>query len=216
MNSVAVIDYGMGNLRSVCKAIEHVSSEVRINLTSDPKVVRKADRIVFPGQGAIRGCVTALESRGLHEVLVEMTKTKPFLGICLGLQALYDFCEEHGGTHGLGILPGRVPRFPMDGKNSSPADEILKIPHMGWNQVHQVKPHPLWDGIAQDARFYFVHSYYVESAKQDDIAATTEYGITFTSAASHENIFAVQFHPEKSQHAGLCLLQNFVKWDGSQ
>jgi len=216
MKNVAVIDYGMGNLRSVCKAIEHVSNGIQVRLTSDPDVLRQADRIVFPGQGAIRGCVTALESRGLRAALVEAAGTKPLLGICLGLQALYDYSEEHGGTQGLGILPGRVPRFPADGGQKPATGQGLKIPHMGWNQVHQRSAHPLWQGIPQDARFYFVHSYYVDSTEQRDVAATTDYGITFTSAAARANIFAVQFHPEKSQLPGLRLLKNFIEWDGNR
>ncbi len=211
MNTVAVIDYGMGNLRSVCKAIEHVSRTVRVQLTSDPETVRRADRVVFPGQGAIGGCVTALAAGGLHDAVFEAMRTRPFLGICLGLQALYESSEEGGGTACFDVLPGRVRLFPP----ATMKAQALKVPHMGWNQVRQEKPHPLWRGIPQEARFYFVHSYYADSAMPDDIAATTEYGLRFTSAAARANIFAVQFHPEKSQKAGLKLLENFVAWDGS-
>ncbi|MBI3575773.1 MAG: imidazole glycerol phosphate synthase subunit HisH [Gammaproteobacteria bacterium] len=214
MNTVAVIDYGMGNLRSVCKAMEHVAPAARVQLTSDPEAVRRAGRVVFPGQGAIGGCMAALEHGDLREPLLEAMKTKPFLGICLGLQALYDFSEEGGGTPCLSLLAGSVKRFPTE-KMTDPATGLpLKVPHMGWNQVHQEKPHPLWRGIAQDSRFYFVHSYYAESAESGDISGSTDYGLRFTSAAARANIFAVQFHPEKSQQAGLTLLKNFVSWDG--
>ena len=215
MNTVAIIDYGMGNLRSVCKAIEHVSPKARVQLTSDPAVIRRADRVVFPGQGAIGGCMAALERGDLREPLLEAMKTKPFLGICLGLQALYDFSEEGGGTPCLSLLAGSVKRFPAEKMTDKTTGLPLKVPHMGWNQVHQRKPHPLWRGIAQDSRFYFVHSYYAESAQSGDVTGSTDYGLRFTSAAARANIFAVQFHPEKSQQAGLTLLENFVAWDGN-
>ena len=219
-SSVAVIDYGMGNLRSVCKALEHVGQEagesVQVWLTEDPDRIRQADRVVFPGQGAIAGCVQALSKSGMDRVLAEVMANKPFLGICLGLQALYDFSEEGGGVNGLGVLPGTVRRFPRDMPDPVTGGH-LKIPHMGWNRVHQTHAHPLWTGIAQDERFYFVHSYYADTADADAdcVAATTDYGLTFTSAAGRANIFAVQFHPEKSQHAGLQLLKNFLVWDGT-
>jgi glutamine amidotransferase len=213
MNTVAVIDYGMGNLRSVCKAIEHVAPNARVQLTADPAVIRGAERVVFPGQGAIGGCITALAAGGLREAVFEALRHKPFLGICLGLQALYDYSEEGGGTPCFSILPGRVRLFPPATMRA--ADPPLKVPHMGWNQVHQERAHPLWRGIPQDARFYFVHSYYAEAADAADVAATTDYGLRFTSAAARANIFAVQFHPEKSQKAGLKLLENFVAWNGS-
>ena len=240
MTTVAIIDYGMGNLRSVCKAIEHVAlprwyrklsmtrlrplcraieqavpKRARVQLTSDPKVIQRADRVVFPGQGAIGGCMVALEHGDLHGSLLEAMKTKPFLGICLGLQALYDFSEEGGGTPCLSLLAGSVKRFPAEKMTDKTTGLPLKVPHMGWNQVHQRKPHPLWHDIAQDSRFYFVHSYYAESAQSGDVTGSTDYGLRFTSAAARANIFAVQFHPEKSQQAGLKLLENFVSWDGT-
>ena len=214
MISVAVIDYGMGNLRSVCKAIEHVTPAAKVSLATTPEAIHQADRIVFPGQGAIAGCVTALQQQGLIDALEDVVRNKPFLGICLGLQALYESSEEGGGTRGLGIIPGTVKRFPDDMKDPA-TGEKLKVPHMGWNQVHQVIDHPLWQGIPQDSRFYFVHSYFADTADRAYVAGVTEYQVRFTSAAAHENIFAVQFHPEKSQHAGLRLLENFVYWDGS-
>ncbi len=215
MNTVAVIDYGMGNLRSVCKAIEHVAPAARVTLTSDPEQVHRAERVVFPGQGAIAGCVAALAESGLRDTLLETMRIKPFLGICLGLQALYEFSEEGGGTPGLGILRGQVKRFPAEKMANSETGQALKVPHMGWNQVHQMTPHPLWNGIPQDTRFYFVHSYYADSADPSCVTGSTDYVVRFTSAAARENIFAVQFHPEKSQKAGLQLLENFVTWDGN-
>jgi glutamine amidotransferase len=214
MNTVAVIDYGMGNLRSVCKAIEHVAPGATVVLTGDAARVRAADRVVFPGQGAIGGCVTALASGGLHDAVFESMRTKPFLGICLGLQALYEFSEEGGGTPCFNILPGRVRLFPRQ-KMRDAAGQALKVPHMGWNQVHQEGAHPLWRGIPQDSRFYFVHSYYADSADPAQVAGSTDYAIRFTSAAARANIFAVQFHPEKSAAFGLRLLENFVAWDGA-
>ncbi len=214
MGNVAVIDYGMGNLRSVCKAIEHVGgASTRVTVVSDPDGVRRADRIVFPGQGAIGGCVRALQQCELLDALEDAMRRKPFLGVCLGLQILYESSEEGGGTRGLGILPGTVRRFPS-GLVDEQTGERLKIPHMGWNQVRQVQDHPLWAGIPQDARFYFVHSYYADTTDRSFVCGVTGYGLEFTSAAGHENIFAVQFHPEKSQHAGLRLYENFLDWDG--
>lgn len=214
MNKVAVIDYGMGNLRSVCKAIAYVAPQAEVRLTSDPDALRRADRVVFPGQGAIGGCVAALVAAGLDQALREAVREKPFLGICLGLQALYEFCEEGGGTKGLGILPGRVRRFSRKTMVDPGSGQALKVPHMGWNRVHQLSDHPLWRGIAPDERFYFVHSYYADSGDQESVTGMTDYGVRFTSAASHDNIFATQFHPEKSQRPGLQLLENFLSWEG--
>jgi len=215
MNTVAVIDYGMGNLRSVCKAIEHVAPGACVRLTADATEIRAASRVVFPGQGAIGGCISALETGGLRESILEAMKSKPFLGICLGLQALYDFSEEGGGTPCLSLLAGAVKRFPAEKMKDEATGLPLKVPHMGWNQVRQTVAHPLWSGIPQDTRFYFVHSYYADSADPADVAGETEYALRFTSAAARANIFAVQFHPEKSQRGGLRLLENFMSWDGN-
>jgi glutamine amidotransferase len=215
MNTVAVIDYGMGNLRSVVKAIEHVAPRARVRLTSDAAEVAGAGRVVFPGQGAIAGCMSALESCHLRDAVLAATHSKPFLGICLGLQALFEFSDEGGGVRGLGVLPGRVPRFPAERMRDARTGLMLKVPHMGWNQVEQAREHPLWSGIADRERFYFVHSYYAEAGDRGDVAGATDYGIRFTSAAGRANIFAVQFHPEKSATAGLRLLANFMSWDGS-
>src|SRR3970282_505572 len=173
MNTVAVIDYGMGNLRSVCKAIEHVAPNARVQLTAAAADIRRADRVVFPGQGAIGGLMVALERDNLRESLLGAMKSKPFLGICLGLQALYDFSEEGGGTPCLSLLAGSVKRFPAEKMTDQVTGLPLKVPHMGWNQVHQLSPHPLWNGIPQDTRFYFVHSYYADSADARDIVGET-------------------------------------------
>jgi imidazole glycerol-phosphate synthase subunit HisH len=215
MNVVAVIDYGMGNLRSVSKALEHVGGDRSVRVTYDPDLIRRADRVVFPGVGALRDCMTELTRLGLDEVIRECAATKPFLGICLGMQALLEFSEENNGTEGLGILPGRVVGFPIpfiDAVNH----ERLKVPHMGWNQVRQTRAHFLWTDIAQDSRFYFVHSYYAVPSVAGQVAGTAHYGRDVAVALARENIFAVQFHPEKSQHAGLQLLANFMRWDGTQ
>ena len=210
-NRIAVIDYDMGNLRSVSKALEHVAPGAEVLVSSDPAAIRAADRVVFPGVGAMSDCMRALAERGLTGVIREAAESKPFLGICLGLQALFEHSEE-GDCAGLGILPGRVRRFPEALKDET--GERLKVPHMGWNTVHHARPHALWEGIEEGARFYFVHSYYVEPAQPDLAAGTTRYPFAFACACARGNIFAVQFHPEKSQAAGLQMLANFVAWDG--
>ena len=212
MADIAVIDYGMGNLRSVEQALRHVAGDLTVLVTSDPAEVLAASHVVFPGQGAMPDCVRELDSRGLRAPLLQAAASKPFLGICIGLQMLFEHSEE-GDVTGLGIFPGRVKRFPSGMQDA--AGNRLKVPHMGWNQVIQTRAHPLWAGIPTDARFYFVHSYYVEPAEPALSAACTEYPFRFTSAAGRANIFAVQFHPEKSQQAGLSLLSNFVHWDGN-
>lgn len=213
MSSIAIIDYGMGNLHSIAKAIEHVAGSTRVVVSGDPATILAAGRVVFPGVGAIRDCIAELQRTGLDAVVREAAATRPLLGVCLGLQALLEFSEENEGTDCLGIVPGSVLRFRSD--MPDPVSGLrLKIPHMGWNQVHQVRTHPLWQEIPADSRFYFVHSYYAVPANPDDIAGTTPYGQDFASAIVHDNVFAVQFHPEKSQHAGLQLLANFVAWNG--
>ncbi len=211
MSSVAVIDYGMGNLHSIAKALQHASPECDVHVTSSAEAIQNADRVVFPGVGAIGDCMQALNQSGLSKVITEVAKTKPFLGICLGMQALLTDNEESGHTQTLGIIPGHVVRFAESLKDYD--GNILKIPHMGWNQVHQV-PHPLWKNIAQDSRFYFVHSYYAKPDSTSVVAGTAEYPAAFACALAQQNIFAVQFHPEKSQAVGLQLLKNFLHWDG--
>ncbi|HOW76292.1 MAG TPA: imidazole glycerol phosphate synthase subunit HisH [Candidatus Competibacteraceae bacterium] len=210
MASIAIIDYGMGNLRSVAKALEQVAPQARVFVTQNCHDILHADRVVFPGQGSIRDCMRELARWDLIEVVQDAARSKPFLGLCLGPQALLDFSEENGGVECLKVLPGRVIWFselhdPVSG-------ERLKVPHMGWNQVHQVRSHPLWAGIAQDSRFYFVHSYYLQPADEALVAGCTRYGFDFASAIARDNLFAVQFHPEKSAQAGLRLLANFAAW----
>jgi glutamine amidotransferase len=196
------VDYGMGNLRSVAKALEHVAPQAEIRVTADPQEILSCERVVVPGQGAMPDCMRQLAASGAREAVVQAARDKPFLGLCIGLQMLFERGEE-GDTPGLGLLAGRVPRFSVAG---------LKIPHMGWNEVMQARPHPLWEGIASGSRFYFVHSYYPVPANAALTAATCVYGAPFTCAVARDNIFAVQFHPEKSQSAGLQLLSNFVRW----
>ncbi|MEI8208266.1 MAG: imidazole glycerol phosphate synthase subunit HisH [Methylococcales bacterium] len=211
MSSVAVIDYGMGNLHSIAKALQHAAPHVDVHIVSDPELILKADRVVFPGVGAMRDCMQALNETQLAEVIKEVAKSKPLLGICLGMQALLTDSEENGYTKGLNILPGHVVRFSDSLQNTQ--GNHLKIPHMGWNQVY-FSSHPLWDKIQQNSRFYFVHSYYEIPNDATLITATTEYPTAFACALAKENVFAVQFHPEKSQAVGLQLLNNFLHWDG--
>lgn len=210
MSDVAIIDYGMGNLRSVAKAVEHVAPGRKIVVTADPAAVAAAERVVFPGQGAMPDCMRELELRGLRAAVLAAAASKPFLGICIGQQMLFAHSEE-GDVPGLGILPGEVVRFPA--ARMVAADGCrLKVPHMGWNEVLQRAAHPLWAGIPDGERFYFVHSYFVAPTDPALVAAETDYGLRFTSAVARDNIFAVQFHPEKSAHAGLQLLANFMSW----
>lgn len=211
MSSVAVIDYGMGNLHSIAKALQHADSSVTVQIVSDADAIRHADRVVFPGVGAIRDCMQALSGTGLIRVIEEVAATKPFLGICLGMQALLTDSEENGLTPCLDIFPGHVVHF-AEGLTDQEGS-LLKIPHMGWNKVTQ-KPHPLWHNIPQNSRFYFVHSYYAVPDNGEHAIATSQYPDEFTCALAKDNIFAVQFHPEKSQTVGLQLLKNFLNWDG--
>jgi glutamine amidotransferase len=207
---ITVIDYGMGNLRSVAKAVEYVAADGdQVLVTDDPQLILDSDRVLFPGQGAARDCMAAISEHHLNQAILDAARSKPFLGICMGQQVLLDFSEENGGTDLLGLYPGRVRRFPG---GRGPDGALLKIPHMGWNQVHQTHEHPLWANIPQDSRFYFVHSYYVDPQEAGLSAATTDFGVTFASAVADKSLFAVQFHPEKSADAGLQLLKNFVNW----
>jgi imidazole glycerol-phosphate synthase subunit HisH len=209
---VAILDYGMGNLRSVAKALKHVAPGCDVVVTADPQAIAGAPRIVLPGQSAMPDCIRALDATGLRDVVLRVARDRPFLGICLGLQMLFDESEE-GPTQALGVVPGRVVRF-RDEAMIAPSGERLKVPHMGWSPVRQARAHPLWSGIADGTRFYFAHSYHPVPDEQTVTAATADYPAPFTCAIARANIFAVQFHPEKSHRAGLQLLANFVAWDG--
>jgi glutamine amidotransferase len=212
MPDIAVVDYGMGNLRSVAKALSHVAPDSNVVVTSDPAVILSAQRVVLPGQSAMPDCIKGLDESGLRSTVLEAAATRPFLGICLGLQMLFDVSEE-GPTAGLSVLGGRVERFRHAGMIDA-SGERLKVPHMGWSPVHQTCAHPLWKGIEQDARFYFAHSFHPVPDDAALTAATARYPTPFTCAIARANIFATQFHPEKSQRAGLSFLANFVAWDG--
>ena len=213
MQTIAVVDYGMGNLRSVVNALETVGdSRDRVVLTSDPRQLQEADRVVFPGQGAAGDCMRAIDEYGLRETIVRAAASRPFLGICMGMQVLIDFSEENQGTDCLGIFEGNVNYFGDSHRDQSGVK--LKVPHMGWNRVAQTRAHPLWNSIEDGSRFYFVHSYYLDLQDPALIAGTTDYGIRFTSAIARDNVFALQCHPEKSADTGLQLLRNFVHWDG--
>jgi glutamine amidotransferase len=209
MVDVAVVDYGMGNLRSVEQALRKVSPAAEIVVTDDADVIANAKRVVFPGQGAMPDCMRELDARGLRDAVLLAARSRPFLGICIGLQMLFEHSDE-GDVAGLGILRGKVVRFASHMRDAQ--GNKLKVPHMGWNQVHHIR-HPLWDGIDQDARFYFVHSYYVQPQDASLAQATSQYPQSFVCAVAKDNLFAVQFHPEKSSTAGLKLLQNFVQWN---
>lgn len=213
MQTIAVIDYGMGNLRSVTKALEHVvDKNQKVILTSSQKEVAGADKVVFPGQGAARDCMRAIDEHELRATIIDATRNKPFLGICMGMQVLVHASEENGGTQCLGIYPGEVRYFGDQLRDEN--DQRLKVPHMGWNQVRQTRPHPLWRNIENNSRFYFVHSYYLETESPELEVGHCVYGRHFTCAIASENVFALQCHPEKSADAGLQLLRNFVQWDG--
>jgi glutamine amidotransferase len=207
---IVVIDYGMGNLRSVSKAVEHVAGDAEVLVTDAPGLIASAERVVFPGQGAARDCMRAIGEHQLRRAVLEAAQTKPFLGICMGMQVLLQHSEENGGTDLLGLYEGEVRRFAGNAKG---ADGILlKIPQMGWNRVRPTRAHPLWDGIEPGSRFYFVHSYYVDPLDRSLVAGTTDYGLDYASVIARDNVFAVQFHPEKSAQAGLRLLANFCGW----
>ena len=213
MKTVAVIDYGMGNLHSVAKAVESRDPSIRVRVTPDAATILAADRIIFPGVGAIRDCMAEIRRLGIDDIVREAMQSRPVLAICVGMQALMESSEENGHVDCMGVFRGHVRRFGGSGELKGSDGERLKVPHMGWNEVRQ-REHPLWSGIENSSRFYFVHSYYVEPADDADIYGTTEYGHPFAAALARQNLFAVQFHPEKSQHAGLQLLDNFLHWDG--
>ncbi|MEO8537638.1 MAG: imidazole glycerol phosphate synthase subunit HisH [Betaproteobacteria bacterium] len=213
MPDVAVIDYGMGNLRSVAKALVHVAPDASIVVTDDPATIRNASRVVLPGQSAMPDSMDRLNATGLRDVVEACLEDRPFLGVCLGLQMLFDDSEE-GPTRGLGAVAGHVRRFRDEDMVPASGDR-LKVPHMGWSPVRQTRAHRLWSGIEDGERFYFAHSFVPEPDARDITVGTAAYPAPFTCAIARANIFAVQFHPEKSQRAGLRLLANFVAWDGS-
>lgn len=214
VSTVAVIDYGMGNLHSVASALAHVKPEAKIVVTADRDTILAADHCILPGVGAIRDCMAEIRRLGLNEVVQTYANSgKPLLGICVGLQAMMESSEENDGVNCLAMFHGTVNYF---GDYHSDAEgNRLKVPHMGWNEVFQNEDHPMWTNIADGERFYFVHSYYVEADNIREIAGSCTYGIPFAAALTRKNIFSVQFHPEKSGAAGLCLLKNFMEWDGS-
>ncbi|GAA6144646.1 imidazole glycerol phosphate synthase subunit HisH [Thalassolituus maritimus] len=206
----AVIDYGMGNLHSAHGALQSASPDTQVLVTGDPEVILKADHVVLPGVGAIRDCMAEIHAQGIDAVVREVAATKPLLGICVGLQAMMERSQENGGVDGLGLFRGEVQYF---GDDLQEQGERLKVPHMGWNQVSQIA-HPLWTGIEDQTRFYFVHSYRVQATNDEQVKGRCHYGVDFAAAMGQDNVFAVQFHPEKSHNAGLALLKNFLNWDG--
>ena len=213
--TIAIVDYGMGNLRSVYQAFHHVAPDDNILIAHKPEEIHSADRVVLPGQGAMPDCMKHLQESGLLEALLVASKNKPLLGVCVGQQMLFDRSAEvranEQWTPCLGLMPGEVRRFDLNGKKQADGS-AYKVPHMGWNQVRQDQQHPLWKGIPDLTSFYFVHSYYVVPQRNQDSAGSTEYGDRFTSAVARDNIFATQFHPEKSAEYGLKLYKNFVSW----
>ena len=211
--TVAVVDYGMGNLRSVSQAVAHVAhdaDDVSVVVTSNPEEVWAAERVVLPGQGAMRDCMRELIDSGLKEAVLHAAAHKPLMGVCVGMQMLLDHSEEQD-TPGLGLIAGRVRRFGLEGRRQ-PDGSRYKVPQMGWNRVFQANPHPVWAGVPDGAWFYFVHSYYAQPSEARHTAGETEYGVRFTSAVARDNIFATQFHPEKSAAHGLALYRNFLHW----
>lgn len=216
MGSIAIVDYGMGNLRSVAKAVEHVAPKSRVRVSSDSAEIAAADRVVFPGQGAMPDCMRYLREAGLEEVVRRVAREKPLLAVCIGEQMLFDASKEARPpateTPGLGLFAGKVVRFP-DGRAGRADGLRLKVPHMGWNRVRQARPHLLWHGIDDASWFYFVHSYYVAPTDPEVVVGEATYGDTFTCVVARDNIFATQFHPEKSAAAGLRIYENFTRWN---
>ena len=211
MKKIIVVDYGMGNLRSVAQALRAVAPEADIQISGDAAAIRVADRIVLPGQGAMPDCMSSLRDSGVFDAVIEASRQKPMFGVCVGEQMLFDVSEE-GNTPGLGLLPGKVVRFALEGRLQEDGSRF-KVPQMGWNRVRQTRPHPLWEGIADQAYFYFVHSYFARPERDEDVVGISDYGLPFACAVARDNIFATQFHPEKSAAAGLQLYKNFVHWN---
>ena len=209
-NKIVVID-GVGNLRSVAQALRAVAPEADVQISNDPAVIDAADRVVLPGQGAMRDCMQSLRESGAEEALLRATKTKPVMGVCVGEQMLFEMSEE-GNAPGLGLLPGKVVRFQLDGKLQADGSRF-KVPQMGWNRVRQSRAHPLWNGVADNSYFYFVHSYFAVPENAEHTIGETDYGAPYCCAVAKDNIVATQFHPEKSATAGLQLYKNFVHWN---
>jgi imidazole glycerol-phosphate synthase subunit HisH len=212
--SIAIVDYGMGNLRSVYQALRKAAPEADVAIVGEPEAIRAADRIVLPGQGAMRDCMAHLGASGLQQAVLEAARNKPMLGVCVGEQMLFDWSQEGDseGTNGLGLIPGKVVRFDLEGQLQDDGSRF-KVPQMGWNRVRQTQRHPLWDGVPDESFFYFVHSYYGVPDNPAHTSGETLYGAPFTSAIARDNLFATQFHPEKSADAGLRLYRNFVHWN---
>ena len=210
-NKIVVVD-GLGNLRSVAQALRAAAPEADVLISSSAADIDRADRIVLPGQGAMRDCMSSLRESGLEDALLRAAKTRPIMGVCVGEQMLFDESEENEGTPGLGLLPGKVVRFQLDGKLQADGSRF-KVPQMGWNQVRQARPHPLWEGVEDGSYFYFVHSYYAAPENRDNVIGETDYGGPFCCAVGRDNIVATQFHPEKSAAAGLRLYRNFIHWN---
>ena len=208
---VAILDYGMGNLHSARSALEHVDSDIQVEVTADAAVIRRADRLVFPGVGAMRDCMAEIRRLGFDQLILEQIEQKPVLAICVGMQALMQHSSENNGVDCIGKFEGEVVQFDIQARDLQ--GNRLKVPHMGWNQVNQTA-HPMWHQIDANERFYFVHSYYTKPVQSAQIYGTTHYGLDFTCVLAQPNLFAVQFHPEKSQYAGLQLLRNFLQWNG--
>jgi glutamine amidotransferase len=213
MNTVAVVDYGMGNLRSVTQAVLHAAqgSGVEVVWARRPEEVMAAARVVLPGQGAMRDCMRELHQSGMYPAVMHAAVHKPLMGVCVGMQMLFDRSEE-GPTESLGLIPGQVVRFQLEGQRQ-PDGSRYKVPQIGWNRVRQARPHPVWDGVPDDSWFYFVHSYCARASDARHIAGETDYGGIFTAAVARDNIFATQFHPEKSADSGLSLYRNFLHWN---
>lgn len=211
MKKIVVVDYGMGNLRSVAQALRAVAPEADVRISGEVADIREAERIVLPGQGAMPDCMRSLRESGLQDAMIEAARSKPIFGVCVGEQMMFDWSEE-GDTPGLGLLPGKVIRFRLEDQRQ-PDGTRYKVPQMGWNRVHQTSAHPLWKDIPDNSHFYFVHSFYAVPENTAQITGQTEYGLTFCCAVTHENLFATQFHPEKSAEAGLQLYKNFINWN---
>ncbi|WAW09062.1 imidazole glycerol phosphate synthase subunit HisH [Oxalobacter vibrioformis] len=211
MRKIVVVDYGMGNLRSVAQALRAVAPEADVRISGEIADIREAERIVLPGQGAMPDCMRSLRESGLQDAMIEAARSKPIFGVCIGEQMMFDWSEE-GNTPGLGLLPGKVIRFRLEDQ-LQPDGTRYKVPQMGWNRVQQTTSHPLWKDIPDNSHFYFVHSFYAIPENTAHITGQTEYGLTFCCAVTHENLFATQFHPEKSAEAGLQLYKNFINWN---